>query len=59
MVTSININIIFVMAKQTVVTKVIVKDVSRPGVHTKKSTSKLKPLKSTRRNTEVKVSKKL
>jgi len=47
------------MAKQTVVTKVIVKDVSRPGVHTKKSTSKLKPLKSTRRNTEVKVSKKL
>jgi hypothetical protein len=30
------------MAKQTVTTKIIVKDISRPGVHAKTKSSKLK-----------------
>lgn len=33
------------MAKQTVVTKVVVKNVSRPGVHAKTKTSKIKTSK--------------
>lgn len=33
------------MAKQTVVTKTVVKDISRPGVHAKTKTSKLKTSK--------------
>jgi hypothetical protein len=33
------------MAKQTVVTKVIVKNISRPGVHAKTKTSKIKTSK--------------
>lgn len=33
------------MAKQTVTAKVIVKNVSRPGVHAKSKTSKLKTSK--------------
>jgi hypothetical protein len=45
MVTFVNINIISIMAKQTVVTKVIVKDISRPGVHAKTKTSKIKTSK--------------
>ena len=45
MVNYINSNIIFIMAKQTVVTKTIVKKISRPGVHAKSKTSKLKSSK--------------
>jgi hypothetical protein len=33
------------MAKQTVVTKAVVKDISRPGVHAKTKTSKIKTSK--------------
>jgi hypothetical protein len=33
------------MAKQTVVAKTIVKDISRPGVHAKSKSSKLKSSK--------------
>lgn len=33
------------MAKQTVTAKTIVKDISRPGVHAKSKTSKLKASK--------------
>jgi len=43
--TFININIISIMAKQTVVAKVIVKTISRPGVHAKTKTSKIKSSK--------------
>jgi hypothetical protein len=45
MVTFININIISIMAKQTVVVKTIVKDISRPGIHAKTKSSKLKTSK--------------
>jgi hypothetical protein len=45
MVTFVNINIISIMAKQTVVTKTIVKTISRPGVHAKTKSSKLKTSK--------------
>ena len=45
MVNFININIISIMAKQTVVAKIIVKDISRPGVHAKTKSSKLKTSK--------------
>ena len=33
------------MAKQTVVAKAVVKDISRPGVHAKTKTSKIKTSK--------------
>ena len=45
MVTFINVNIIFTMAKQTVVAKKIIKNVSRPGVHAKSKASKIKTSK--------------
>lgn len=45
MVTFININIISIMAKQTVVAKAVVKDISRPGIHAKSKSSKLKASK--------------
>jgi len=45
MVTFININTISIMAKQTVVAKAVVKDISRPGVHAKSKSSKLKASK--------------
>jgi hypothetical protein len=45
MVNFININIISIMAKQTVVAKIIVKDISRPGVHAKTKSSKIKTSK--------------
>ncbi len=45
LVTSININIIFIMAKQITTTKVNIKNVSRPGVHSKTKTSKIKTSK--------------
>jgi hypothetical protein len=45
MVDFININIISIMAKQTVVAKIIVKGISRPGVHAKTKSSKLKTSK--------------
>lgn len=45
MVNYINTNIISIMAKQTVTAKIIVKDISRPGIHAKSKTSNLKTSK--------------
>jgi hypothetical protein len=41
----ININYVFIMAKQTTDTKLVVKNISRPGVHAKSKTSNLKSSK--------------
>ena len=44
-VTFININFIFIMAKQTASVIRIVKNIARPGVHAKTKSSKLKTSK--------------
>jgi hypothetical protein len=45
LVITININYLFIMAKQTTDTKLTVKSISRPGVHAKTKTSSLKSSK--------------
>ena len=45
LVVIININYVFIMAKQKTDTKLVVKNVSRPGVHAKTKTSKIKTSK--------------
>ncbi len=42
----ININYIFIMAKQTMVVKRVVKNIARPGIHAKAKTSNLKTSKN-------------
>ena len=46
LVTYINNYIVFIMAKQTTVTVKIEKSISRPGVHSKNKSSKLKSSKN-------------
>jgi hypothetical protein len=45
MVTFININFIFIMAKQTTSVQRVVKNIARPGIHAKTKTSKIKTSK--------------
>ena len=45
LVVIININYVFIMAKQKTDIKLVVKNVSRPGVHAKTKTSKIKTSK--------------
>jgi hypothetical protein len=42
----INTNYIFIMAKQTVAVKRVVKNIARPGIHAKAKTSNLKTSKN-------------
>ena len=42
----ININFIFIMAKQTTTTQRVVKNIARPGIHAKSKTSNLKTSKN-------------